>query len=64
MTDPIPLRPQPSIPHPLAWAPYMGMTDEEVEKGIEAAGHRVDAAEHTRQALIRERERRANGSTQ
>ncbi|WP_336642822.1 hypothetical protein [Microbacterium sp. MMO-113] len=58
MTDPIPLHPQPSIPNPLVLSPYMGMTDEEIEQGIEAAGHRIDAAAHTREALIRERERR------
>ena len=59
MNDPIVLHPQPSIPNPLSRSPYMQMGDDEIAQGIEAAGYRVDAAEHTRQALIHERERRA-----
>lgn len=59
MNDPIMLHQQPSIPNPLSRSPYMQMSDDEITQGIEAAGHRIDAAEHTRQSLIRERERRA-----
>lgn len=59
MNEPIVLHPQPSIPNPLGNAPYAQMSDEQIAKGIEAAGYRIDAAERTRQALIRERERRA-----
>ncbi|KTR79137.1 hypothetical protein NS234_01845 [Microbacterium oxydans] len=59
MTHPIPLHPQPSIPNPLVFSPYMDMSDVEIEQGIEAAGYRIEAAMHTRESLIRERERRA-----
>ncbi|SDR71867.1 hypothetical protein [Microbacterium paraoxydans] len=59
MNDPIMMYPQPSIPNPLGTTPYMQMSDDQIAQGVEAAGYRIDAAEHTRQALIRERDRRA-----
>lgn len=62
MNDPIVLHPQPNIPNPLGRPPYMEMSDDEIDTGIEAAGYRIDAAEHTRQALVRERERRTAAS--
>jgi hypothetical protein len=64
MVDPIQLRPQPSIPNPLVRSPYAQMSDEEITEGIERAGYRIEAAEHTRQSLIRERDRRASAVTE
>ncbi len=60
MTDPIPLHPQPSVPNPLTQNPWARMSDEEIRESIQSVGYRIDAAEHTRQSLLRELDRRAS----